>query len=353
MPRVVVCVVLLFLCLCTSSSFSLFSLLAAFRGEGVGDGVCCCCCCSLGCVRCCCCCSSVAVDVVGASAFVPFPPSLLSRASFSSLSLFSIAIFLAACFAFPIRPNIFSCTSLVTSLLFSLPKVKLTSFARLFSASSLLCSSLKSIPPNAPSLGVTINARIAVNAVLTDQLGCQCSAWYDVIDKQIFVNVSNLPFGVKSIKFGGLNGYSTGSKMRPWYRLQTQCLLFDYGAGEEREREREIACEYSTRNRQHSERQQREKEAQTHKHEEQTDDNEEHLSSLAYLPRRISQSATQKYRPPAVPPTWQTRCYPPSSTRPSPVVGRRRFHLPSAFRSRGILSPLERCVERRCSRRRI
>ena len=222
MPRVVVCVVLLFLCLCTSSSFSLFSLLAAFRGEGAGDGVCCCCCCSLGCVRCCCCCcccccSSVAVDVVGASAFVPFPPSLLSRASFSSLSLFSIAIFLAACFAFPIRPNIFSCTSLVTSLLFSLPKVKLTSFARLFSASSLLCSSLKSIPPNAPSLGVTINARIAVNAVLTDQLGCQCSAWYDVIDKQIFVNVSNLPFGVKSIKFGGLNGYSTGSKMRPWY----------------------------------------------------------------------------------------------------------------------------------------
>ncbi len=157
------------------------------------------------------------MDVVGASAFVPFPPSLLSRASFSSLSLFSIAIFLAACFAFPIRPNIFSCTSLVTSLLFSLPKVKLTSFARLFSASSLLCSSLKSIPPNAPSLGVTINARIAVNAVLTDQLGCQCSAWYDVIDKQIFVNVSNLPFGVKSIKFGGLNGYSTGSKMRPWY----------------------------------------------------------------------------------------------------------------------------------------
>ena len=39
MLRVVVCVVL-FLCLSTSSSFSLFSLLAAFRGEGVGDGVC-------------------------------------------------------------------------------------------------------------------------------------------------------------------------------------------------------------------------------------------------------------------------------------------------------------------------
>ena len=124
----------------------------------------------------------------------------------ASLSLLSIAAFFAACFALSIRPNIFSCTNLVTSLLFSLPKVKLTSFARLFSAYSLRCSSLKSIPPNAPSLGVTINARIAVNAVRTDQLGCQCSSWYDVIDKQIFVNVSKRPFGVKSIKFGGLNG---------------------------------------------------------------------------------------------------------------------------------------------------
>jgi hypothetical protein len=129
-----------------------------------------------------------------------------SRASLSPLSLLSIAAFFAACFALSIRPNIFSCTNLVTSLLFSLPKVKLTSFARLFSAYSLRCSSLKSIPPNAPSLGVTINARIAVNAVRTDQLGCQCSSWYDVIDKQIFVNVSKRPFGVKSIKFGGLNG---------------------------------------------------------------------------------------------------------------------------------------------------
>ena len=293
--RVVVCVVLLFLCLCTSSSFSLFSLAAAFRDEGVEDGVCCCCCC-------CCCCSlwvgatvgagglcGVAVDVVGASAFVPFPPSLLSRASFSSLSLFSIAIFLAACFAFPIRPNIFSCTSLVTSLLFSLPKVKLTSFARLFSASSLLCSSLKSIPPNAPSLGVTINARIAVNAVLTDQLGCQCSAWYDVIDKQIFVNVSKRPFGVKSIKFGGLNGYSTGSKMRPWYMPPSNAVprIIHSIIRSWEKREREIACKYSTRNRQQSERQQREKEAQTHKHEEETEDNKEHLNPLSRTFRAV------------------------------------------------------------------
>ena len=113
MLRVVVCGVLLFLCLCPSSSFSLFSLLAAFRGEGAGDGVGCCCCCSLGCVRCCCC-SSVVVFVVNfclASAALSssclfrcrfcscFRGTLLSILFSLSLSFSSFVVFVFACVA--------------------------------------------------------------------------------------------------------------------------------------------------------------------------------------------------------------------------------------------------------------
>ena len=70
--------------------------------------------------------------------------------------------------------------------------------------------------PIAPSAGVGMNARTAVSAVRTDHEGCQCSGWCAVMERQIFVCVSNRPLGVRSTNEGGLNGYSAGSRMRPW-----------------------------------------------------------------------------------------------------------------------------------------
>ena len=61
-----------------------------------------------------------------------------------------------------------------------------------------------------------MNARTAVSAVRTDQEGCQCSGWCCVMERQIFVLVSNLPLGVSSTNEGGLNGYSGGNSTRPW-----------------------------------------------------------------------------------------------------------------------------------------
>ena len=36
------------------------------------------------------------------------------------------------------------------------------------------------------------------------------------MERQIFVMVSNLPDGVRSMNDGGLNGYSGGRRIRPW-----------------------------------------------------------------------------------------------------------------------------------------
>ena len=50
--------------------------------------------------------------------------------------------------------------------------------------------------------GEGMNARTAVSAVRTDQEGCQCSGWCCVMERQIFVLVSNLPLGVSSTNEG-------------------------------------------------------------------------------------------------------------------------------------------------------
>jgi hypothetical protein len=60
-----------------------------------------------------------------------------------------------------------------------------------------------------------MNAINAVSAVLTLQLGCQCSGWWLDIERQIFVPVWKRPLGVSIMKAGGLKGYSLGSRMRP------------------------------------------------------------------------------------------------------------------------------------------
>ena len=70
--------------------------------------------------------------------------------------------------------------------------------------------------PTAPSGGVGKNARIAVSAARIDQLGCHCFGWCCEMLRQIFVFVSNRPFGVSSTNDGGLKGYSGGNTMRPW-----------------------------------------------------------------------------------------------------------------------------------------
>ena len=61
-----------------------------------------------------------------------------------------------------------------------------------------------------------MNALTARSAVRTLQEGCQCSGWCWVMERQIFVMVSNLPDGVRSMNDGGLNGYSGGRRIRPW-----------------------------------------------------------------------------------------------------------------------------------------
>jgi hypothetical protein len=62
-----------------------------------------------------------------------------------------------------------------------------------------------------------MNAMSAISAVRTLQEGCQCSGWWEEMDRQIFTPVWNLPLGVSIMKAGGLKGYSAGSRMRPWY----------------------------------------------------------------------------------------------------------------------------------------
>ena len=47
--------------------------------------------------------------------------------------------------------------------------------------------------------------------------GCHSSGWKLLIDRQIFLFVSNLPFGVNNMMLGGENGQLSGSIIRPWY----------------------------------------------------------------------------------------------------------------------------------------
>ena len=70
--------------------------------------------------------------------------------------------------------------------------------------------------PRAPFPGVGMNAMRAVRAVRTLQEGCQCSGWWAEIDRHIFTPVSKRPLGESIMNAGGLNGYSAGSRMRPW-----------------------------------------------------------------------------------------------------------------------------------------
>lgn len=44
----------------------------------------------------------------------------------------------------------------------------------------------------------------------------QVSGWYPEIDKQIFLLISNLPFGVSKMIDGGFIGYSVGKLNLPW-----------------------------------------------------------------------------------------------------------------------------------------
>ncbi len=69
--------------------------------------------------------------------------------------------------------------------------------------------------PMAPFPGVGKNAMRAVRAVRTLQEGCQCSGWWEEMERQILVLVSKRPLGDSSMKLGGLKGYSGGSRMRP------------------------------------------------------------------------------------------------------------------------------------------
>lgn len=70
--------------------------------------------------------------------------------------------------------------------------------------------------PMAPLPGVGMKAAMAVRAVRTLQEGCQCSGWWEEMDRQIFVLVWKRPFGVSIMKDGGFIGYSAGRRMRPW-----------------------------------------------------------------------------------------------------------------------------------------
>ena len=60
--------------------------------------------------------------------------------------------------------------------------------------------------PMAPLPGVGMKAIIAVIAVRTLQDGCQCSGWWDEIERQILVLVWKRPFGVSIMKDGGFIG---------------------------------------------------------------------------------------------------------------------------------------------------
>ena len=88
--------------------------------------------------------------------------------------------------------------------------------ARDLRANTSRSSFVYSSDPTAPSEAVGMNARTAVKAVRTLQLGCQCSGWCCVIDKQIFSFTTNRPEWVSNTNEGGLNGYSGGSNTRPW-----------------------------------------------------------------------------------------------------------------------------------------
>ncbi len=46
--------------------------------------------------------------------------------------------------------------------------------------------------------------------------GSHVSGWYAEMLRQTFILVSNRPLGVSRMMEGGRNGYSVGSRMRPW-----------------------------------------------------------------------------------------------------------------------------------------
>ena len=87
----------------------------------------------------------------------------------------------------------------------------------LFLANRRLSSLLQSREPIAPSAGVGKKLMRASKIRRIPHAGCHNSGWKAENDKQTFVFVSNRPDGVKKIILGGLNGYSAGRRIRPWY----------------------------------------------------------------------------------------------------------------------------------------